>query len=254
MSDTKIARRRLTEVPVGTILPHYDFDGLLTFDTDIYMYCDGSVVADPDSPLNTHTLPDMSNRYLVGFGTEAGRDIDAAAWPGGAETPDWTVIGNANHQVALVAHSHALTGSSQANTVTVFGTTWSNHTHTAPSPTHSGGLLTARLSGNNPDTGNIIRVSARTSSVNNWYYNRHIGSTDQWSTSSSATAQTQGVIVAGSTGSASGGSTGTPSTTLTFDSHVHGVGLYQILAGGTGAATQNVQPRSLRVRFIIRVK
>jgi hypothetical protein len=64
-------------VPVGTIVGHYDFNAAVTF-TDDWLYCDGSVIADAASPINGQTLPDLSNRYLVGFGTEGGGDIDTA--------------------------------------------------------------------------------------------------------------------------------------------------------------------------------
>jgi len=88
-------------VPVGAILPFYDFNGTVTFSSSFFAYCDGSVVDDESSPLNTLTLPDMSNRYLVGFGTEAGGNIGTAAW---SATP----VGNANH-IINIQHNHDMT-------------------------------------------------------------------------------------------------------------------------------------------------
>lgn len=65
-------------VPVGSIIPHNDFNGTIAIDTDYWRYCDGSVLNYPASPLHGKTLDDMSNRFIVGFGTEGGGDIATA--------------------------------------------------------------------------------------------------------------------------------------------------------------------------------
>lgn len=83
---------------VGEIKAFYDFNGAVTFDTDHWAYCNGATVNDPFSPINGETLPDSSNRYLVGFGTEGGEDIGSAAWATAA-------VGNAGHTVNL-EHDH----------------------------------------------------------------------------------------------------------------------------------------------------
>ena len=56
-------------VPIGTIIAHYDFNALATFDPDYWAFCDGSVLVDSSSILDGQTLPDLSGRYLVGFGS-----------------------------------------------------------------------------------------------------------------------------------------------------------------------------------------
>jgi hypothetical protein len=53
-------------VPTGTILPFYDYNGALTFNAALYKYCDGQTQTVGGS---LRVLPDLSNRYLVGFGT-----------------------------------------------------------------------------------------------------------------------------------------------------------------------------------------
>ena len=108
-------------VPIGTILPYYDFDAAVSVDTNYWAYCDGSVVNNAASPFHTMTLPDLSNRYLVGFGTEGGGDIETALWNTG-------VVGNADHEVNL-QHNHDTnigsftSGSESSHTHGVSGTT-----------------------------------------------------------------------------------------------------------------------------------
>lgn len=84
-----------SSVPIGSIIPFYDFNGALTFDTDYWAYCNGQTKTIGGS---SRTLPDLSNRYLVGFGTEGGADIGSASW-------STTVVGNASHQTSI-AHNH----------------------------------------------------------------------------------------------------------------------------------------------------
>jgi hypothetical protein len=84
-------------VPIGSIIPFYDFDGALTFDSSYWAYCNGQSKTVGGS---SRTLPDMSNRYPVGFGDEGSGNIGTATWATAA-------VGNASHQVALVNHTHA---------------------------------------------------------------------------------------------------------------------------------------------------
>lgn len=83
-------------VPIGSMIWFYDFNGLLTFDTNSWKYCNGQVTA--VGGIGAQTLPDASNRYIVGFGTEAGADIGTAAW-------NVAPVGNANH-AANLEHTH----------------------------------------------------------------------------------------------------------------------------------------------------
>lgn len=87
-------------IPVGTITAFYDYNGLVTFDTNFWKYCDGTAIVKVGSPLNGQLAPDLSGRYLVGFGTDGGGDIGTALW---ATAP----VGNAGHTINL-QHSHTV--------------------------------------------------------------------------------------------------------------------------------------------------
>lgn len=109
-------------VPIGSIIPFYDFNGALTFDTNYWTYCDGSAQTIGGS---SRTTPDLSNRYLVGFGTEGGGDIDSAAWA-------TTIVGNASHQ-ANIAHTHSVPSHYHGRgtlSITTGGTNSGQHVHT----------------------------------------------------------------------------------------------------------------------------
>jgi len=234
MTLTKIAKRRLTEVPIGTILPHYNYNGLLTFDTAIYKYCDGSVVADIESPLNTHTLPDMSNRYLVGFGTEGGGDIDTAAWPVGPETANWTVIGNASHQINL-EHLHIISG------LTALGLSGVTATHT-----HHHGSSTLQAQIGSKSTANFDVGFIKKGSGFSPDYNLHGVSANGVHNDTS-----WGTAISGVTDGAN-----TATVTITDGDggkgHTHGFGA--LVNAKSLSTTQTIQPRSMRCRFIIRIK
>ena len=156
-----------SSVPIGSIIPFYDFNGALTFDTDYWAYCNGQSKTIGGS---SRTLPDLSNRYLVGFGTEGGADIGSAVW---STTP----VGNASHQVNL-AHTHTIA-----------------HTHTYSGTTSTAGATVSPAG----------------------------------STSTSKTPQHSHTY------------SGTTSASSTANS------------GSSGSATQSVQPRSISVRFIMRI-
>lgn len=100
--------------PVGSIIPFYDFNGVAQFDTNIWNYCDGSVINSPGSILDGQTLPDLSGRYICGFGTDGGGNIDTAPW-------DVAPVGNAGSTVNL-QHFHTV----------------DNHTHSMSNHTHLG--------------------------------------------------------------------------------------------------------------------
>jgi len=102
-------------LPVGSIIPFYDYNAALTFDTDYWAYCDGS--SKTVTGIGVQVLPDLSGRYLVGFGTDGAGDMDSATW---STTP----AGQAGHTINL-QHSHTVDG----------------HTHTGPSHTHGAGTF-----------------------------------------------------------------------------------------------------------------
>jgi hypothetical protein len=291
-------------VPVGSIIPFYDLGAVCTFTAANWEYCDGSVVTSATSPIVGQTKPDLSNRYLVGFGTEGGTDIDTAAWATAA-------VGNANHQIDL-AHTH--TGPSHTHTVTATGTSdaegtgatgsggtgatggsgtltsnnESSHTHggsvsgttiNGDSHTHSVSGIYAEI-GADSTPGSICFISSGTSVTMDrrvyWdaTYSYTTGNSD-----STLCANIDGTLGSESThehefsdsfttSSNSGHShtiaththTG-PSHTHTGPSHTHTFtsGSATSSASGTGAtgsagsATTDIQPRSVRVRFIMRV-
>ncbi len=134
-------------VPIGSIIPFYDIDARLTFDKTYWAFCDGSTAT--ISGIGAQTLPDLSNRYLVGFGTEGGNDIDTAAW-------DYAVVGNSSHQINLQhshtvnAHSHSLQNHTHstpnhAHAVNAHTHDLENHTHTGASHTHGPGSLSLKF-------------------------------------------------------------------------------------------------------------
>lgn len=106
-------------VPIGSVIPWNDFNGVLTLDAN-YRYCDGSVIVAPGSPIDGLTTDDLSGAYIVGYGTLGGGDIGTVPY-------DVTPVGNPNHQISI-DHTHTHT-----------------HTHNLSSHTHTEGTFYARL-------------------------------------------------------------------------------------------------------------
>lgn len=99
--------------PVGTIIAFYDFgiDPPL-FDPTIWNYCDGLVINSPGSPIDGQTRPDLSGRYICGFGADGNGDIGTVPF-------DAAPVGNMSSTLNL-QHSH---------TVNAHNHTLANHTH-----------------------------------------------------------------------------------------------------------------------------
>lgn len=178
-------------VPIGSIIPFYDFNGDLTFNSTYWVYCDGSSATIGGS---SRTTPDLSNRYLVGFGTEGGGDIDTASWA-------TAVVGEADHEIDI------------------------SHTHTGPAHQHEsldgydvgGGVFALAGPGGQQSLGNTTRSNfLRGVATMTWYSSTSVGVTG---------LQT---LLTSSSG------TGATSSSL--------------------SATQSIQPRSIRVRYIMRAK
>lgn len=178
---------KLQDVPIGSIIPFYDFNGGLTFNATYWAYCNGQTIA--VGALGAQTLPDLSNRYLVGFGTEDGADIGSAAW-------STEVVGKASHQIDI-AHTHPGPSHNHASLVWLSGGGWSYY--------NSSGVLTAD------------------SSVN-YYYGGYGSGSAKAMYHSGTTSKTYYTSNAGTGNTGSGGS-----------------------------ATQDIQPRSISVRFIMRI-
>lgn len=177
-------------VPIGSIIPFYDFDAALTFDTDYWCYCDGQSQTIGGS---ARTTPDLSGRYLVGFGgaTDGAGDIDTAAWATAA-------VGNALHQVNL-QHSHSHThgvGSLQFSTLRVDASSGDVYAY-ASNGTETDIIENSLIESGVSDVATIIKNTGT-------YYTKD-------GTGSTASDATNG-----------------------------------------GSTTQSIQPRSIRVRFIMR--
>lgn len=205
--------------PVGSIIPFYDFGtggpggAPLTFDTNAWTYCDGSTTTLSGS--GSYTTPDLSNRYLVGFGTEGGGDMDT-------ETFATAAVGNASHQVD-VSHTH-------------------DHAHTHElSHTHTLGSSTYAKAGIRAGVNNYINFDYTTRDLSGE------GGNFDASIQCSATYGTPGSSkissclmfdLAGTTEGANDATTDSQSSSTTSSG---------------GSATQDIQPRSVRVRFIMRI-
>lgn len=302
--------------PVGSIIAFYDFGGSLTFDATKWAYCNGAAAT--FTGIGSQTTPDLSGRYLVGFGTDGGGDNDSAAW---SVTP----VGNASHEVNL-QHSHTVdahthtgpshthdmanhthTGPSHTHTMThthsidppsttstssgSHSHTVNSHTHTGPLHNHDNGSLAALIYMNNPSTGTSDGIYMLSASTVSW--NADTRDDAGGAQATFPTGLTTGAAIRGSTGDEGNGATGSASPgTDSQGSHTHDVDIAAFTSGaasssntgadgtgatgvpstnttsasGTGATgsatpgtdsqlstTQSIQPRSVSVRFIIRI-
>lgn len=233
--------------PVGSIIPFYDFNALVTFDSSYWAYCDGSVLSNSGSVLNGQTLPDLSNRYLVGFGTEGGGDNDSAAW---SVTP----VGNASHQVNL-SHAHTVNG--HTHDLSNHTHTGPSHTHTGPSHVHDAGDLQFRVlewdtTTNTTTLQGLNCGAAADSSGDDLLYGVIFSGVTP-----SLTAETGGagnIPGTGNTGSSGTGATGSSGTGATGTPSTNTSGSTSPGTDTQLSSTQSIQPRSIRVRFIMRVK
>lgn len=198
-------------VPIGSIIPFYDFNGALSFNTDFWAYCDGSSKTFDGV---SRTLPDLSNRYLVGFGTEAGGDIDTAAWATAA-------VGSANHTVDL-SHTHDM----------------GNHTHIGPSHTHGPGNLNFHVMSFGSVGPSSYSVSGSGPVTNLAPNNDSSGSYVLAFGSAGSAIFTMTDASGGVSGSGGNSATGAPSTNTTSSS---------------SSSSQSIQPRSIRVRYLMRI-
>lgn len=201
-------------VPIGTIIPFYDFAGALTFSATNWAYCIGQAIA--VGTIGVQTLPDLSNRYVVGFGTEGGGDNGSAPFL----TP---AIGNASHQTNL-QHSHIVNSHSHLNPGT--------HTHTSASHSHAVSITSDFIL----TTGNqIFQLTSIASSLllltNTGFNGPQNGNHTH--------------LVSGNTASTIPGPTGATALGPTATN-----------APGTNtglSTTQDIQPRSIRVRWLMRI-
>lgn len=205
--------------PVGTVLPFYDFNAAVSFDANIWAYCNGATVSDSASPLNGLTLPNLSGRYIVGFGTEGGTDIGSATW-------NSTVVGS---NLKDLSHTHST----------------SNHTH-GYAHTHESGTLQFRtidytfLGFFPAPVGSVTGYDAAGAEAymfNPYKFVLNAGSTPI------ATVLNNSPM--GYTANGSGATASTNAAT----------GASGVVASSSGlSAVQDVRPSSIRFRYIVRYK
>ena len=220
--------------PIGSIIPFNDFSATVTYSATYWELCDGNVVVSVTSPLAGLTKPDLSGRYIVGYGTDGGGDI------GGAGA--MATVGQASHQINL-QHAHTMTG----------------HLHTIDHG-HADTFTTASDSHSHTSGTLQFQTGDKTSNQVNMY----------------ESAGTSRPIVLDFTSGAGGSDNGyVPTGTYTFytkngsgstasDSHSHTVnGSVTSYSGNSGSqtdtmnnqlsTTQTIQPRSVQVRYLLRV-
>lgn len=250
--DVKMQEIALQQLPpIGTIIPFYDYNGALAFDSNYWAYCDGSVKT--ISGIGAQTLPDLSNRYLVGFGTESGGDIGTAAWATGT-------VGNASHQINI-AHSHTVNAHTHSvnishghlNTISAsvpahyhgkgsisIGVASGAHTHSLRMVAGNDGYPNPQPKWDNKtnydQTSTISVISTGSSHTHpNSSFSGAVGNTSGVSGDSALSCSMSGSITAASASITSG-----TASSSDMDSQL--------------SSAQSVQPRSIRVRYLMRIK
>jgi hypothetical protein len=205
--------------PIGTIIPHYDFAGALTVNSTYWALCNNQVVT--VEGIGSQSLPELSNRYLVGFGTENGGDI-------GSATFETAPVGNANH-VNNFSHTHTV--NSHSHTVNSHNHSIGSHSHTLTSRTgwaSNDGVTPPNTGGfdvRNEDGSRVEHIRADAGVLSSEGQHRH--------------------DLGGSTDSTNLGSTGNASPSTSSSSPGTSTGL---------SASEDIQPRSIRVRYYMRIK
>lgn len=304
--------------PIGSIIPFYDFNGALTFDTDFYHYADGTKGVTVGGV--SRDLPDLSGRFLVGFGTVGVpsiqtlqtnhtptggtftitfggqttaainyNDNDATATAKfcalstvGTDNASLAYNSDGNHNWiitftgimdsgprAAVTCASSLTYGGGAVTLTPVNTQTGtggdigsasfataavgaaqhqvdiSHTHTGPSHTHTGPSHTHIWAWSFSGTGATTRFGVKEASLLN-------------DTTSLGTGTMREIRAAGG-GLVDWDSDFGAAATATFRAETEAAGSGNTGASGTGSTstggstTLNIQPRSVRVRFLVRV-
>lgn len=175
--------------PVGTVVAFYDFNAAVSFDTNVWAYCNGQTINNAGSTINGLVVPDLSGRYIVGFGTDGSADIGSATWATAA-------VGAASHQVNI-AHTHTF-----------------EHTHTIGSHTHTVGSLQFQVGTVTTTTFNGFHSNGASQPI---LLDAAVGSGSGTVTASVAASGSATLYTASGTGSvaSSSGSTGTNSDAST---------------------------------------
>ena len=228
-------------VPIGSIIPFYDFNGTLLFDAAHWALCDGTIKT--VAGIGAQTLPDLSGRYLVGFGTDGGGDIGSAIW---SAAP----VGNVNHQINL-QHLHSI-NHGHADTLAFTGP---SHDHSIGAHYHGKGTLS--ISGGSHVHGTYYYIQSGGG-----------GGPERPASTTYTAGPTLENDVAASHAHPSGefsgsvGNTGGSNGDAAFTSGAGGTGAcgksgsVTAFAGNSGntlSTTQSIQPRSVCVRYIMRI-
>lgn len=229
--------------PVGTIIPFYDFNGALTFNSVFWDYCDGRSVT--IAGIGLQTLPDLSNRYLVGFGTEGGGNMDTASWATAA-------VGNVSHEINI-SHSHTV--NSHSHTV-------NSHSHTIPGISSSGSSSSGTTgSGGSGLTGTISTNTSFSALPENYavYTNGGVQSTTKvLEIDNSPGVSDHGKGQHRHTGNSHTHTIPVLSVSVTSSATVTGDASPSTSSSSPGtdsqlSSSQSIQPRSIRVRFLMRI-
>ena len=248
-------------VPIGTIVPIYDFSGALTFDSDYYAYCNGQSKTIGGV---SRTLPDLANRYIVGFGIEG-----ASTGANGVGNATWSVdpVGEASHQVDI-SHTHS------TDIASFTSGSESSHTHDdgtyavniASFTSGAGGSHSHSLSNDGwakiaTGLGNVDGENTQFDRVTSTSWTCDYVGTLGNPHAASASSRTVGVGLGGATEgiAAHSHAIDPPNTSVggksgPGSSHSHSVNPPATTSTSSLSTTQTIQPRSIRCRYIMRIK
>ena len=203
--------------PIGCVISFYDYAGALTYDSNVWAPCDGSVVNIVG--IGPQIIPDLSNRVIVGFGTEGGGDIDTATF-------DAAPVGNPSHEINLV-HEHTVSGHTHSFT--------SAHTHDLSDSGY------AKIETDINTGGHDFAIHIDHTSTPIWG-----GGIGTRKYVDGVTATASGAGTSSNSGAGLGGVTdsGTASGTTSNNG--------SSLTTSSLSATTNIQMRSIRMRYIMR--
>jgi hypothetical protein len=201
-----------------------------SIDTDIFLVMDGSTVDDGDSLFDTVILPDMTNRYFIGMGTEEGGDMLSDT------TNMSTPIGTAGH---LISVSHLNTFPDHTH---LHQHTESTHTHNGLT-TASSGIRCGELAIFTAFTG-LFSQTTPSATSHNYNFSTTIDYDYSYPSGSSVSNVIPMTVFSTDSFSVYSNYVATPNTLSANDSSVY-----------TGTGTDfDIQPSSLAVRRYIRYK
>lgn len=272
-------------VPVGSIIPFYDFDAALTFDTDYWAYCNGQTKTIAGS---ARVLPDLSGRYLCGFGVDGDGLMGSATWSvdpignaahtntiGSANLPTHThdinhTHGNMTSGNQSQGHTHDIAhGHADSFAVSAVSGTFGSSTHTHGAGTlkfvvgYSAGLGVSDVYFYDT-SGSAIKafeyeVAIYASGLNvggypctasqTFYTYTGSGSSD----TPSATGSVSGGVLSGSVTSLGTTASGAVSQDHTHTTNITALGATASGNGGFANNAFDIRPRSIRCRYIMRI-